>query len=459
MQSPAKPAASYEPSGRERVGLAARVCAATLIGKVVDGGHSLDRLCDEKSGLASLRALIAKDRALARAIATAALRLRKPIEAALSSLVKNEPPKAARHLLHTLHAAAAQILYMQVPPSAAVNLAVTAVTEDRRSNRFAGFANALLRRLAQNAETVRAAPVDAASLFPAWLAKALAADHGPAAADAIARMAAIEPLIDLSPHPSMTAAQRAELVAACGAIVLPTGSLRITDGRPVREIPGYAEGRWWVQDMAASLPARLLGDIAGKRVADLCAAPGGKTAQLAAAGAKVTAIDVSRARLERLRANLARLDLKAEIVAADFLSIGGPEPFDAVLLDAPCSSTGTLRRHPDVMWTKSPDDIEKLGQVQERMLLAASKWVRPGGALVYANCSLLRREGEEVVARVLKIDPSLSIAPVGPGENGIDRQWIAADGALRTLPCHFPADPPARGGMDGFYACRLRKAG
>jgi len=450
--------AGYEPAGRERVGLAARTVAAALISKVVDGGHSLDQLCDEKAGLASLRALIAKDRALARAIALTALRRRRQIERAISSLVRSEPPKAARHLLHTLHVAAAQVLFMQVPPSAAVNLAVTALAEDRRSSRFTGFANALLRRLAENAAAWRDAPVDAASQFPAWLATAIAADHGSAAADAIAAMVAREPMLDLTLAPDMDEAERAALATATGGRLLSDRSLRIFDGRPVREIPGYADGRWWVQDHAASLPARLLGDVAGLRVADLCAAPGGKTAQLAAAGARVTAVDVSAPRLERLRANLERLRLKAEAIAADFVTVSAPQAFDAVLLDVPCSSTGTLRRHPDVMWAKSAEDIDRLAAVQARMLLAASRWVKPGGRLVYANCSLLKREGEEVVARALKLDPSLSIRPVARGEAGIAGDWIAADGALRTLPCHLPLDPPERGGLDGFYACRLVKA-
>jgi len=448
---------NHAPAGRERAGLASRIVAATLIGKVVDGRAALDGLLDETSGLASFRALIAKDRALARAIAVTALRRRKEIDAMLSALVHRPPPKNARHLLHALHAAAAQIIYLDVPDSAAVNLAVTAISEDRRSNRFAGFANALLRRLSNEKEQASNLPQTAQARLPGWLAQALIRDHGAAIADAIAAMLALEPMLDLTPHPRLGPAELRALAGRLQATQLPTGTLRVGDPRPVPQLPGYGEGSWWVQDAAASLPARLLGDIGGLRVADLCAAPGGKTAQLAAAGAKVTALDSSAARMRQLGENLGRLGLEAECLTGDLLTLAPPAIFDAVLLDAPCSAIGTARRHPDVPWTKTPEDVAGLARLQEKMLLAAMRWAKPGGVLVYANCSLLKAEGEEVIARVLRREPGLRRDPLVGLPAGIDPGWVCGDGELRTMPHYLPAMPPQTGGMDGFYLCRMRR--
>jgi 16S rRNA (cytosine967-C5)-methyltransferase len=445
----------YSPAGRDRVGLAARIVAATVIGKVVDGHSGLDSLLDEKSGLAAWRALIAKDRALCRAIAAAALRRRREIDAALSSLVHRPPPKNARHLLHTLHAAAAQILYLDVPDSAAVNLAVAAISEDRRSARFAGFANALLRRLSNEKPKFQADLETAEARLPGWLAQALIRDHGQAAADAIAAMVACEPVLDLTLRPDLGKDEQLRIAEALDAQVLPTGSLRVSDSRPVAQLPGFGEGKWWVQDTASSLPARLLGPVSGKAIADLCAAPGGKTAQLAAAGAMVTAVDVSAARLERLKANLDRLSLSAECITGDVLAMTRPAAFDAVLLDAPCSATGTVRRHPDVLWAKTPRDVATLAILQERLILAAARWLKPGGVLVYANCSMLKAEGEEVVARVLAAGARLQRAPLAARPAGFEAAWFNEHGDLRTLPHHLGAEPRCAGGMDGFFACRL----
>ncbi len=243
-----------------------------------------------------------------------------------------------------------------------------------------------------------------------------------------------------------------------GGFVLPTGSVRLPHlDRPVPDLPGFADGQWWVQDTAASLPARMLGDVAGRRIADLCAAPGGKTAQLAAAGARVTAIDASANRLRRLSSNLARLGLEAEIVEADLAKYTPAEPFDAVLLDAPCSSTGTVRRHPDVPWTKSPEDIAKLAAVQSGLLSRAADMVAPGGLLVFSNCSLDPAEGEEMVAAFLKDRADFHRDPVRPGELPGADAFINAAGEVRTTPAGLPADDPSHAGLDGFFAVRFRK--
>jgi 16S rRNA (cytosine967-C5)-methyltransferase len=222
-------------------------------------------------------------------------------------------------------------------------------------------------------------------------------------------------------------------------------------------LPGFSEGAWWVQDAAASMPARLFGqDLAGQRIADLCAAPGGKTAQLAQAGAQVTAIDRAPARLARLRENLARLSLNADVVAADVLEFQA-EPFDAVLLDAPCSSTGTIRRHPDVPWLKTEADITALIEMQRKLLDRAVELTRPGGTLVYCVCSLEPEEGEQQIASLLARDERLERVPISPAEAFEHAELISSAGELRTFPFHLPDSEPRWGGLDGFFAARLRR--
>ncbi len=428
---------------------------------MVDDRRSLEALTDENSGIAAYRALDPRDRSLARAIALTTLRHRGEIGRALARMLDRRPPQKARHLLHTLDVAAAQILYMAVPQSAAVDLAVTAISADSRTQRFASMANAVLRRLAREKDAILALPSDAATVFPQWLAAELRRDHGRDNADAIARAILFEPVIDITPSPLLSQAQIAGLAVSLDARALPTGSLRLSGLAPVAELPGYGEGSWWVQDAASALPIRLLGDVAGRRVADLCAAPGGKTAQLAAMGANVTAVDISPVRLERLAENLARLRLTAEIVAADILQWEPAEKFDAVLLDAPCSSTGTIRRHPDVMWTKSAEDVTALAELQLQLIRRAAGFVKPGGILVYANCSVLKREGENLLAATLKAPEGLRHKPLAAGEFGLPAELVNGQGALRTLPFHMPAAEGAdssTGGMDGFFACRFEIA-
>jgi 16S rRNA (cytosine967-C5)-methyltransferase len=440
----------YRPAGRERAGLAARKVAARIIGLVVDEGRSLDKATSDDGGLAALRLLPAHDRALARAIATAALRHRGEILQALDAMLDRKPPQKARHLLHTLHAAAAQILFLNVPDSAAVDLAVTAISEDGRTTRFAALANAVLRRLSRDKDTL-SFDRSARGVFPPWLAAELRTDHGRETADAIAAAILEEPGVDLTlKHGSCNAA-----ILPDGQI-LPTGSLRVLAGGSVDALPGYAEGLWWVQDAASAIPARLLGDVAGLDVLDLCAAPGGKTAQLAAAGGRVTALDQSPARLDRLRQNLSRLSLKAQVICADVLTHEPGRKFDAILLDAPCSSTGTIRRHPDVMWTKTREDVATLSQLQERMIRRAATWLKPGGRLVYANCSLLKAEGENLLAKLAADPQGLVPLPVTSSEIAGLAGLINGQGALRTLPSHWPnSENPKMAGLDGFFACRF----
>ena len=453
------PKSTEKPPGNGQPGLAARLVAASLLESVVDRHAILDALTRDESDLAGWRRLSDRDRSLAKAITLTALRHRGAISTAIGRLVDRPPPKKARHLIHCLHVSAAQLLFMDVPDSAAVNLGVAAIAGDKRTTRFAGFANAVLRNMARRRDELCALPADPEAMFVDWLARQLKRDYGREATARIAEMMMLEPLIDLTPHSRLDAAGRKKLADELGAELLATGSLRLDDTRPVETLPGFEEGQWWVQDAAASLPARLLGDVKGMRVADLCAAPGGKTMQLAAAGADVTAVDISPARLARLEQNLRRVSLNARIVEADILDWHPQELFDAVLLDAPCSATGTMRRHPDIAWNRTRENVDQLVELQQNLLMAAKSLVRPGGLIVYANCSILKCEGEDRLAAWRNEAPDLVHLPLNGQEFPEMAKWINGQGALRTLPFHLPAEPARQGGMVGFFACRFRVAG
>jgi 16S rRNA (cytosine967-C5)-methyltransferase len=239
--------------------------------------------------------------------------------------------------------------------------------------------------------------------------------------------------------------------------LLPTGTVRTLAQGAVSLLPGYVEGAWWVQDAAAALPAKLFGDVRDLSIADLCAAPGGKTAQLAFAGARVTAVDRSAPRLARLRENLSRLGLTAETVTADATEWQAG-PFDAVLVDAPCSSSGTIRRHPDIPCLKREADISVLVSLQQKLLERAVALVKPGGTIVYCTCSLEPEENEQVVDALLAREPSVRRRPLWPSEVFGLSELLSRGGDLRTLPCHLPDPEPRLGGLDGFYAARLQKS-
>jgi 16S rRNA (cytosine967-C5)-methyltransferase len=439
--------------GADLPGLAVRKAAARLLAAVVDRQTPLDGLTDDEHGHPQYLALEPRDRSLLRAILATALRHRGTIGALIESRLDRPLPAAATALAHVLHVAAAQILFLDVPDSAAVNLAVAHAKADPRTARFAGLVNGVLRELARRKERALPAARAASADAPAWFAERLEAAYGADHAAAILAMHRVEAPTDFT-----VKSDPERWAEAFGGIVLPTGSVRVARlDRAVTDLPGFAEGHWWVQDAAAALPARLLGDVAGRRVADLCAAPGGKTAQLAAAGARVTAVDASANRLRRLAGNLERLGLAAEIVEADAAAWRPDAPFDAVLLDAPCSSTGTVRRHPDVAWTKSAADVEKLAVVQARLLAHAAELVAPGGLLVFSNCSLDPAEGEAVVADFLAERPDFRREPVRLGEIAGADAFVTAQGDLRTTPAGFAVEDPALSGIDGFFACRLRK--
>ena len=437
--------------GEQRPGLAARKTAARLLSAIIDAHTSLDGLTDAEGGHPQYRALDARDRALVRAILTTTLRFRVTIGRLIERELDRPLPGNAHALSHILHVAAAQILFLDIPDSAAVDLAVSHAKGDPRTARFGGMVNGVLRALARAKATALPETLAATVDAPDWFRERLVTAYGEQKARTILAVHRVEAPTDFTVR-----ADPEKWAPRLGGIVLPTGTVRVERlAALVPELCGYGEGAWWVQDIAASLPARLLGDVAGARVADLCAAPGGKTAQLVSAGARVTAVDISANRLKRLAANLGRLGLEAEIVTADLMKYQPSQPFDAVLLDAPCSSTGTVRRHPDVPWTKTPDDIEKLAEVQFRLLGRAMELVRPGGRVVFSNCSLDPAEGEALLERFLAGTQSVKLDPIRPGEAAGIAPFVTARGTLRTTQADLDLETPALSGMDGFFAARL----
>jgi 16S rRNA (cytosine967-C5)-methyltransferase len=442
----ARPRTSPQP---EVPGLAARRIAADILDGVLRRRIALDELLSGKNAHPGLGALAERDRALARRLIATVLRRLGTLRHLISGHLEKGFPSDAPRVETILLLGAAQILWLEVPDHAAVDLSVRLAQADRRAARYAGLVNAVLRRVAQNGAA--AASENISRDTPEWLLKRWTKTYRSDTARAIAAANGHEPALDL------TVKQDPESWAdRLRGRVLPTGTVRTLAHGAISLLPGFSEGAWWVQDAAAALPARLFGDLRGMNVADLCAAPGGKTAQLAFAGANVTAVDRSPARINRLRENLARLSLNADTVTTDALEWNA-RPFDAVLLDAPCSSTGTIRRHPDVPWLKSETDLSVLTSLQQRLLDHAVELLKPGATLIYCVCSLEPEEGENQIAALLARDPRVARRPIGP-QDVFDRpEFVTAAGDLRTLPLHLPDPDPRWGGLDGFYATRLTR--
>lgn len=435
----------------EPSGFAVRRTATAILRQVTERKVPLDSALDLEHGNVHFRALDQRDRALVRAILGQALRRRGEIEAALRQALDRPLPPDSGALSAILHIAAAQILFLDVADHAAVNIAVAQAGSDKRTGRARGLVNGVLRNLVRERAAILGR-TDAARNMPGWLHARWRAAYGDATAAAIAAAHLETPGLDIS-----VKAEPALWAKRLGGALLPTGTIRLAETQRVFELPGYEDGAWWVQDAAATLPVRLLGDVEGARVADLCAAPGGKTAALAAAGADVTAVDISRSRLKRLAANLQRLKLEVRLEAADILEWRPEQTFDAVLLDAPCTGTGTIRRHPDIAWLKASDDVAVLSALQARMLARAAALVRPGGMLVFSTCSLEPEEGEAQVAPFLAHHSDFTLLPVEPAELAGLAELITPQGFLRTFPCHRFGDGPAMQGMDGFFAARFRR--
>jgi 16S rRNA (cytosine967-C5)-methyltransferase len=443
-----------------------RAASARIIADVLQNGRSLDDAMERTFSLhhasgpndgsqaPSLKAMEPRDRAFARLIVVTVLRRLGELDAVIKSFIDKPLPAKTGLLWPILLGAAAQLLCLDTPPHAAISLAVDQARADGGARRFDRLVNAVLRRVAtQGAE--RLAALDATRLnTPDWLWQRWERAYGANTARAIAAASLREAALDLSVKGD--AALWAERL---GGIVLPTGSVRLRNHGRIEDLAGYDEGAWWVQDAAAALPGRLLGDVKGRAVADLCAAPGGKTAELAAAGAHVTAVDMSEQRLTRLRENLARLHLTAEVVGADVAKWSPGRVFDAVLLDAPCTATGTIRRHPDILRLKRSQDVGQLTKIQAALFDNAAKLVRRGGCLVFCSCSLEPEEGAMQVERFLAAHSDFEREPVQASEIGGLTEAISPQGDLRTLPTHMQLDDPALSGLDGFFAARLRRRG
>jgi len=437
------------PAAPDPPGLAARRIAADILDGVLRRRIPLDEQLSGKNAHPGLPGLADRDRALMRRLVGTVLRRLGTLRRLLSGLLERGFPAEAPRAETILLVGAAQILWLDVPDHAAVDLSVRLAQADRRAGRYAGLVNAVLRRVTQNRTAFAAA--DPLRDTPDWLIKRWSAHYGADTARLIAQADGHEPALDLTVKDD--AASWAERLRGR---VLPTGSVRTLAQGAIALLPGFREGAWWVQDAAAALPARLFGDIAGKHVVDLCAAPGGKTAQLAQAGAHVTAVDRSANRLARLRENLARLGLTAEAMVADATEWQGG-PFDAVLIDAPCSSTGTIRRHPDVGWLKNELDIVQLIGLQRRLLDRAVALTKPGGRIVYCTCSLEPEEGEQQIEALLAREPALRRIVVNAGEIDGIVDFVTPAGDLRTLPSHWPGPDPRISGLDGFFAARLER--
>jgi 16S rRNA (cytosine967-C5)-methyltransferase len=451
---PAKLSASWRQAVLEPnppPGLVARLAAAAILADVLVNRHALDGKLAGNPPL--LNGLTTRDRALARSIVTVAMRRLGTLRTALSARMKRGWPQRCGDLEWILITAAAQILFLDTADHAAVDLAVRLVRNDPRSAPYCGLANAVLRSIARSRGAILAASDPLGDDTPAWLATRWRTNYGLAAAAAIAQAHRNEPPIDISvksdPHYWAT---------MLGGMILPNGSVRLATHEPVQQLPNYSDGEWWVQDAAASLPARLLHPQPGERVADLCAAPGGKTAQLILTGAAVTAVERSPERSRRLMTNLRRLNMNAEIVVTDVNGYHAA-PFDAVLLDAPCSATGTIRRHPDVAWTRHESDIARLSHRQSQLLDRAVALLRPGGRLVYCTCSLEPEEGIDQITSLLRRYAELIRMPIDPSEIGNLDDCVTADGDLRTLPFHLPHASSRFAGLSGFFAARLRRRG
>ena len=419
------------------IGVEARLAAGVLLNAALEGRGGMDAALTFRE----VAALPAPDRAFARAVAMAALRRLGEIDQILDRRLQKAPPLAVRTILRV---ALAQTLVLGTPAFAAVSTAVKLAERDPKTRPYKNLVNAVLRGVEREGPGLTTAE----SNLPDWIAARWRATYGDNAVAGLALAAREEPPTDLSLKPGVDPAAVAE---ALDGEVLPGGTVRTGRRGDIATWPGFDNGLWWVQDAAAAVPVRLLDPKPGEAVADFCAAPGGKTLQLAAAGASVAALDRSDKRLNRLRQNLERTGLEAEIVVTPAEDWEDPRSFDAVLLDAPCTATGTFRRNPEVLRATRPADVAKLADVQHRLLDAAAERVKPGGRLVYCVCSLEREEGETQIIAFLRRNPAFRTAPADPAALGAPDEARTEEGWLRILPSMWVE----RGGLDGFFVARL----
>ena len=422
-----------------------RSAALDLLDAVLNQKKLLDEAVNQSAAFDKLEG---RDRALAQQIVKTVLRHLGEIDLLISSFLDKPLGKKGQEAENAIRIGLAQLFYLDTADHAAIDTAVE-LCKGGQMAPYRKLVNAILRRAQREGAALLAQHDIGQTNTPDWLWHSWLEAYGADTAHAIAAQHLIEAPLDITPKDDP-----AGWTEKLNAQLMPTGSLRLAGHKgSIITLDGFDEGAWWVQDMAASLPARLLGNVQDIDVIDLCAAPGGKTMELAAAGARVTAVDRSEKRLKRVRENLDRTGLTAKLVAADATQWRPDMLADAVLLDAPCTSTGTARRHPDVLHLKQPADVAKLADLQARLLRAAVEMARPGGLIVYCTCSLQPEEGERQIEALLATDAPVVADPVLPSEAGTLSEIITADGFLRTLPCFLGE----QGGMDGFFAARLRR--
>ncbi len=413
--------------------------ALKLLESIIAQGKNLDNALNSRI----FTDMELRDKKFVRQILMVTLRHWGIIDKILENFMERPLPKKDIRTQLLLSLGTAHLLWMGTPDYAAVNSMVE-LAKQTGAHRHTGLINAVLKAVANGGDELLYTLDKEILSLPEWLWKRWVKQYGEDTTREIIRAQMQIPPLDLSPKESI--AQLKALLPE--GEILPQGSLRLHEAGMVNNLAGFNEGQWWVQDAAAAIPALLFGEVKGKHIYDLCAAPGGKTAQLAAKGAQVTAVDLSESRIKRLKENLARLELSAQCICADLDKWQAPA-VDAVLLDAPCSATGTLRRHPDLAWKKTAPDIKELAEIQSNLLKRAALWVKSGGILIYATCSLEPEEGEMQIEKFLKNQPEFKLVPIEAQEVG-DASFIK-DGMLRTLPC-FLAE---KGGMDGFFAARM----
>lgn len=416
-----------------------RKTAATLMGLVIGEGQ----LLSEAMGMPAMNALDPADRARAQRLATDTLRNLDRTDRILKPHLRKKPGLAALNILRI----ATYELCTGTASHGAVNDAVTALAMSKKTAHLKGLGNAVLRKVAESGPSNwERQPVPA---LPKWLRTPLREAYGNQGVQRIEGAHAKGAPLDLTAK-----GDPKELAETLGGTLLPTGSVRLEDAGQVSTLPGFEDGEWWVQDAAAALPAKLLDISPGMKIADLCCAPGGKTMQLAAMGADVTAVDDSERRMARVTENLARTRLSATVHVGDVLDLPCEQQFDAILLDAPCSATGTIRRHPDLPFAKDGAEFGTLIELQTRMLNHAVQMLKPGGQLVYCTCSLLPDEGECQIEDLLETQPDMRVESSVFDRPGLSEDWITEEGGLRLRPDYWSE----RGGMDGFYIALLRKA-
>jgi 16S rRNA (cytosine967-C5)-methyltransferase len=412
-------------------GLAARAATLGILSAIMEEGQTMAVVLANKNG--PLKGMVAQERARAQRLALQVIRLLEPVDRLLEPHLRKAPPLAVMNILRL----AVTELHEGAAAHGVVNAAVELARKGQKTTHMSGLINAVLRKVPAGVPLA-----GAPQMMPRWLRQPLVHAYGRDVVTAIEAVQAKAPPLDVTPRGATLPEGE----------TLPTGSIRLAEPGQVTALPGYASGDWWVQDAAAALAAPLLAVQPGERVLDLCAAPGGKTLQMAAAGAHVTALDISAPRLERLRENLTRMRLQAKLVVADALHWQPEQLFDAVLLDAPCSATGTIRRHPELPFLKDGSEIAELVALQAALFDRAMMFLKPGGRLVFCTCSLLPDEGEAQLSAALARHPGLTV--IRPDLPGIDPAWITAEGGLRLRPDYW-AD---KGGMDGFFMVALKRA-